>query len=154
MEVNGITLLLVEDDDVDAEAIQRAFRQQRIANPFVLARDGVEALAMMRDPAALKYPYVVLLDINLPRMNGLELLEAVRDDPALARTIVFVLTTSDRDEDKVAAYDHHVAGYILKSRAGADFLEVVQMLKVYWRLVEFPPATGLPATGLPALQQP
>ena len=122
MEVNGITLLLVEDDDVDAEAIQRAFRQQRIANPFVLARDGVEALAMMRDPAALKYPYVVLLDINLPRMNGLELLEAVRDDPALARTIVFVLTTSDRDEDKVAAYDHHVAGYILKSRAGADFL--------------------------------
>lgn len=154
MEVNGITLLLVEDDDVDAEAIQRAFRQQRIANPFVVARDGVEALAMMRAPAAVPYPYIVLLDINLPRMNGLEFLEAIRTDPALARTIVFVLTTSDRDEDKIAAYSHHVAGYILKSRAGEDFLEVVQLLKVYWRLVEFPPAMDLPAPGLPASAQP
>ena len=138
--MDGITLLLVEDDDVDAEAIQRAFRQQRIASPFVLARDGVEALAMMRDRAALPYPYIVLLDINLPRMNGFEFLEALRDDPDLGPAIVFVLTTSDRDEDKIAAYRHHVAGYILKSRAGVDFLEVVQMLKVYWRLVEFPPA--------------
>lgn len=139
MDVDGITLLLVEDDDVDAEAIQRAFRQQRIASPFVLARDGVEALAMMRDRATLPYPYIVLLDINLPRMNGLEFLEALRDDPDLGRAIVFVLTTSDRAEDKIAAYSHHVAGYILKSRAGEDFLEVVQMLTVYWRLVEFPP---------------
>ena len=150
MEVNGVTLLLVEDDHVDAEAIQRAFRQYRIANPFVVVRDGVEALAALRrEPGApgLPEPYVVLLDINMPRMNGIEFLEALRADPRLSRTIVFVLTTSDREEDKVAAYEHHVAGYILKSRAGEDFLEVVKLLKVYWRLVEFPPTAG---DGAPA----
>ena len=141
MEVHGVTLLLVEDDAVDAEAIRRAFRQHRIANPFVVVRDGVEALAALRgeDGLEVEHPYVVLLDINMPRMNGLEFLEALRADPALHRTVVFVLTTSDRDEDKVAAYEHHVAGYILKSRAGEDFLEVVRLLKVYWRLVELPP---------------
>ena len=143
MEVHGVTLLLVEDDLVDAEAIQRAFRQHRIANPFVVVRDGVEALAALRgEPGApeVPNPRVVLLDINMPRMNGIEFLEALRADPALARTVVFVLTTSDRSEDKVAAYDNHVAGYILKSRAGADFLEVTRLLKTYWRLVELPPA--------------
>jgi CheY-like chemotaxis protein len=142
MEVNGVTLLLVEDDLVDAEAIQRAFRQQRIANPFVVVPDGVAALAALRgEPGApeVPHPYVVLLDLNMPRMNGIEFLEALRADPALARTVVFVLTTSDREEDKVAAYDHHVAGYILKSRAGEDFLEVIKLLRVYWRLIEFPP---------------
>ena len=141
MQVNGVTLLLVEDDLVDAEAIQRAFRQQRIANPFVIALDGVEALAALRGegPVQVPHPYVVLLDINMPRMNGIEFLEALRADPALKRTVVFVLTTSDREEDKIAAYDNHVAGYILKSRAGEDFLEVIKLLRVYWRLVEFPP---------------
>lgn len=145
MEVSGVTLLLVEDDHVDAEAIQRAFRQHRIANPFVVVRDGVEALAALRGEAGapeVPHPHVVLLDINMPRMNGIEFLEALRADPALQRTVVFVLTTSDREEDKVAAYDNHVAGYILKSRAGEDFLEVVKLLKVYWRLIEFPPDVG------------
>ena len=142
MEVNGVTLLLVEDDIVDAEAIQRAFRQQRIANPFVVVRDGLEALRTLRGETdiVVPHPLVVLLDINLPRMNGIEFLESLRGDPALSRTVVFVLSTSDREEDKVAAYDHHVAGYILKSRAGEDFLDVIKLLKVYWRLVEFPPA--------------
>ena len=90
---------------------------------------------------------MVLLDINMPRMNGIEFLEALRADPKLSRTIVFVLTTSDREEDKVAAYEHHVAGYILKSRAGEDFLEVIKLLRVYWRLVEFPPTAGDGAGG-------
>ena len=144
MEVNGVTLLLVEDDLVDAEAIQRAFRQHRIANPFVVVPDGVEALRALRGESEVRvpHPYVVLLDINMPRMNGLEFLAELRADPALSRTIVFVLTTSDREEDKVAAYDQHVAGYILKSRVGEDFLEVVKLLRVYWRLVEFPPEGG------------
>ena len=135
MEVNSVTLLLVEDDAIDAEAIQRAFRQHRIANPFVVVRDGVEALAALRGESEVEvpHPYVVLLDVNMPRMNGIEFLDAIRADPALSRTIVFVLTTSDREEDKVAAYEHNVAGYILKSRAGEDFLEVVKLLRVYWR---------------------
>ena len=99
MDVNGVTLLLVEDDAVDAEAIQRAFRQQRIANPFVVVRDGVEALAALRGERGplVPHPFLVLLDVNMPRMNGIEFLEALRADPVLSRTVVFVLTTSDRD---------------------------------------------------------
>jgi CheY-like chemotaxis protein len=142
MEVNGVTLLLVEDDLVDAEAIQRAFRKQKIANPFVVVPDGVEALRALREePGApeVPRPYIILLDINMPRMSGLEFLRALRTDPALHRSIVFVLTTSDRDEDKLEAYGNHVAGYIVKSRAGEDFLRVIQMLRAYWRIVEFPP---------------
>lgn len=142
MEVNGVHLLLIEDDQVDAEAIQRALRQQRIANPFIVVPDGVEALKALRgedgyDP--VPRPYLILLDLNMPRMNGIEFLQAIRQDPELQRSIVFVLTTSDREEDKLAAYEEHVAGYILKSRAGEDFLEVVKLLRTYWRIVEFPP---------------
>ena len=142
MEVNGVHLLLVEDDQVDAEGIQRAFRQQRIANPFIVVRDGVEALQVLRgeggsDP--VPRPYLILLDLNMPRMNGIEFLQALREDPELRRSIVFVLTTSDREEDKLAAYEEHVAGYILKSRAGEDFLEVIKLLRTYWRIIEFPP---------------
>ncbi len=142
MEVNGVTLLLIEDDHVDAEAIQRAFRREMIANPFVVVRDGVEALAALRgEPGApvVPRPLIVLLDINMPRMNGIEFLRALRADPVLRRTIVFVLTTSERDEDKMEAYNGNVAGYIIKNRAGEDFLRVIQLLRAFWRIVEFPP---------------
>lgn len=142
VEVNGVTLLLIEDDTVDAEAIQRAFRAQRIANPFVVVPDGVEALKALRGAEGYEpvpRPYLILLDLNMPRMSGIEFLEAIRRDPELHRSIVFVLTTSNREEDKLAAYEKHVAGYILKSRAGEDFLEVTKMLRSYWRIIEFPP---------------
>ncbi|HEX8385349.1 MAG TPA: response regulator [Rubricoccaceae bacterium] len=147
MEVNGVTLLLIEDDHVDAEAILRAFRREKIANPFVVVRDGVDALAALRgEPGAppVPRPLIVLLDINMPRMNGLEFLRALRADPALRRTIVFVLTTSDREEDKMEAYNGNVAGYIVKNRAGEDFLRVVQLLRAFWRIVEFPPDEAPP----------
>ena len=142
MEVNGVTLVLIEDDQVDAEAIQRAFRKQKIANPFIVFQDGVEALEALRGApgvAEVPRPYIILLDINMPRMNGLEFLRTLRDDPHLGRSIVFVLTTSERDEDKLEAYGNHVAGYVVKSRAGEDFLKVIQMLRAYWRIIEFPP---------------
>lgn len=142
MEINGVTLVLVEDDLVDAEAIQRAFRNQKIANPFIVFSDAVEALKALRgEPGApeVPKPYILLLDINMPRMNGLEFLRTLRTDPELRRSIVFVLTTSERDEDKLEAYGNHVAGYIVKNRAGEDFLKVIQMLRAYWRIIEFPP---------------
>ena len=83
-------------------------------------------------------PYIILLDLNMPRMGGLEFLKEVRADPGLSDSVVFVLTTSDDDADRCQAYRQHIAGYCVKSRVGADFLELTGLLKAYWRVVELP----------------
>ena len=142
MTNNTVALLLVEDDDVAAEAVERAFRKAKIANPIVRARDGVEALAMLHDksvPPTVSRPHLILLDLKMPRMNGLTFLQELRNDPELKQTIVFVLTTSDSEKDRDDAYKYLIAGYIVKSRAGQDFMELIQLLDLYWRVVEFPP---------------
>lgn len=141
MPGHNIHILLVEDDEIDAEVIMRGFYAQRIANPFTLVSDGIEALGVLRGANGfprLPRPYMILLDINMPRMNGLEFLEVLRADPELAQSVVFVLTTSNRDEDMMAAYKHQIAGYLLKSRAGKDFVDLITLLDSYWRIVEFP----------------
>ncbi|MBX3180167.1 MAG: response regulator [Candidatus Hydrogenedentes bacterium] len=137
-----VHLLLVEDDDIDAMAVKRALREYRVANPLTLARDGLEALEFLRGNGkrkAIPRPNLVLLDINMPRMNGLEFLQALRDDPDLSDTVVFVLTTSSREEDVTAAYRKNIAGYMTKQNAGKDFLSLFNMLSEYWRIVIFPP---------------
>lgn len=142
MNAKVVTVLLVEDDDVDVMAIQRAFRDRRLLNPIVVAKDGIEALAVLRgEPgaASLPRPYVMLIDLRLPRMDGLELLDTIRADAHLRDTIVFVLTTSQHDEDIAAAYRKQVAGYILKSNAGADFMKLIDLLDAYWKVVELAP---------------
>jgi DNA-binding NarL/FixJ family response regulator len=83
-------------------------------------------------------PYFLLVDLNMPRMNGIQLVKALRDDANLHQSIVFILTTSKREEDKVAAYDLNVAGYIVKATAGQDFLNLVSLVDCYWRIVELP----------------
>ncbi len=133
-----VTILLVEDDDVDAMAVERALKKLKILNPIVRARNGREGLALLRSADAVRRPYIVLLDINMPQMNGLEMLAALRADSQLSSAVVFVLTTSKSDEDKVAAYKQHVAGYIVKSQVGDGFLRVMEMLDHYWRVVELP----------------
>ena len=136
-----VTLLLVDDDDGDARSVQRAFASSRIANPIVRAIDGVDALDILRGhngKTKLTPPYLLLVDLNMPRMNGIELVEALRQDHDLHSCIVFVLTTSGRDEDKVAAYDLNVAGYIVKEHAGKDFQRLIDMMQCYWRVVELP----------------
>lgn len=140
MRAQGATILLVEDDDVDAEAVERAFRKAKIANPIVRAVDGVDALARLRDEgeAAVSRPFIILLDLNLPRLGGLAFLEQLRADPRLEDSIVFVLTTSSADRDKAAAYARNIAGYIVKSKAGEDFVSLIGMLDAYWRVVELP----------------
>jgi CheY-like chemotaxis protein len=135
-------ILLVEDDDVDAEVVVRAFRRQDLRNPFTIVPNGVEALHALRGEEGyerLPRPLFILLDINMPRMNGLEFLHTIRRDPELKRSIVFVLTTSNNDEDKLAAYDEHIAGYLLKENAGEDFKNVIRLLNTYRDTVEFPP---------------
>ena len=141
MDGQEFNILLVEDDDVDVRAIQRAFTKSNISNQIYVANDGIEALDMLRGTPggeAVPAPHIILLDLNMPRMGGLEFLEELRKDQELSDSIVFVLATSDDDRDKVAAYSHHVAGYLLKTRAGTDFLNVVQMLEKFRISVQFP----------------
>ena len=136
-----VSILLIEDDDGDAKALERAFKKAKIVNPIQRAVDGIEALEILRGDnghTPLPPPYLLLVDINMPRMNGLDFVKALRDDPVLFSTIVFVLTTSKRDEDKVAAYHLNVAGYIVKETAGRDFLNLTELLDCYWRIVELP----------------
>lgn len=139
MTTATVNVLLVEDNEIDREAVQRAFARHHIANPLRTAADGIEALEILRGSERerpLARPYLILLDINLPRMNGLELLRQLRADDKLHSSVVFVLTTSRSDEDKLASYRFNVAGYLVKS--GAGFGGLVEMLDHYWRVNEFP----------------
>jgi CheY-like chemotaxis protein len=136
-----IHILLVEDDDGDAKAMDRAFMRAKIANPMRRAIDGVEALEILRGENGkekLAHPFLLLIDLNMPRLNGIQLLEALRGDPALRRAVAFVLTTSKREEDKIAAYDFNVAGYIHKQTADEDIKNLVNLIDCYWRIVEMP----------------
>lgn len=132
------SMLLVDDDDVDAMGINRALKKLGIGNPVVRAHDGQEALTMLRTPGLVHRPYLIILDINMPRMNGLEMLAELRKDPLLTRAVVFVLTTSKSDEDKMAAYAQHIAGYIVKTQVGDGFSGIINMLDHYWRIVDMP----------------
>jgi len=137
----SINILLAEDDEVDVMAVKRAFRELRIANPLTVAKDGIEALEMLRSTNGcppIPRPLIILLDLNMPRMGGLEFLSELRKDPKLHRCIVFVMTTSADEQDRVRAYDKNVAGYVLKHSPGHSFLEAISMLEHYWRVVELP----------------
>jgi CheY-like chemotaxis protein len=138
MDDRLINILLVEDDVVDVKNVERALRKNNVANPLFVASNGVDALEMLRKGTVPGPRRLVLLDLNMPKMNGIEFLRELRGDPALAHITVVVLTTSNDDRDKVAAYDHHVAGYLLKPVTFANFVEVMATLNKYWSLVELP----------------
>ena len=136
-----VNLLLVEDDEVDVQGLKRAFAKSRIANPITVARDGIEALEVLRGENGqekLPKPHLILLDLNMPRMNGIEFLEAIRADEELKGSVVFMITTSKADEDKARASGHNVASYIVKQDPANTFMEAVSLLEHYWRIVEFP----------------
>ena len=118
MVTQVLNILLVDDDEIDVAAVQRALARQRIEYRLFHAHDGVEALEMLRETGAaapLSRPAVVLLDLNMPRMNGFEFLAAIDDDARLGGLPVFVLTTSRDERDLLRAYEHRIAGYIVKS---------------------------------------
>ena len=138
---NDISLLGVEDDDLDAMAISRAFNKVKLANPLYRAKDGIEALEMLRGENGqqkIQKPFMLLLDLNLPRMDGHEFLHTIRKDSYLHDSIVFVLTTSSADKDKVDAYDKNVAGYIVKSNIENSIIEIIELLNCYWKTVSLP----------------
>lgn len=134
-----LNILLVEDDKVDVMNVKRAFRQNNINNPLFIASNGVEALGMLKEnyPVVPK-PRIILLDINMPKMNGIEFLKTIRDNDELKNTSVFILTTSNDDRDKIEAHNLKVAGYILKPISYEKFLHTVATLQSYWQLIEIP----------------
>jgi CheY-like chemotaxis protein len=140
-ELRPVNILLVEDDEVDARAFRRAIEAERVGNPVVRAKDGAEAWEILKGrhgDVPLSRPYIVITDINMPRMSGIELVRRLRDDPATRDSIVFVLTTSNDDRDKFEAFNLNVAGYMLKADMGAGFMAAVQLIDNYWRVVELP----------------
>lgn len=135
-----INILLVEDDDGDAKAVLRAFSRAKIASQIHRVVDGISALEFLRDSERMKSisPLIVLVDINMPRMSGHEMVSRIREDSALHQHVIFMLTTSKSHDDRATAYNNNVAGYIVKEKAGQGFLNLVNTLNAYWRLVELP----------------
>lgn len=136
-----VKILLVEDDDIDARAVERGLRKLKIANPVIRAKNGLEALNILRGKDTqntISKPYLILLDLNMPIMNGLDFLQKIREDVDLIDSVVFVLTTSQAETDRVAAYKENIAGYIVKSNVRDGFTDVIKMLDHYWRVVLLP----------------
>lgn len=149
MSGKPVSVLLVEDDEVDIEAMRRAFALAGVDRPITVARDGLEALAVLRgeapgDGPPLAWPVLVVLDLNMPRMKGTEFLAELRSDPALRRLPVFVLTTSDDERDKAEAYGHNPAGYLVKPHDTRRMVEVARFLDDFCNLVEPLPAGAAP----------
>ncbi|HOW73206.1 MAG TPA: response regulator [Phycisphaerae bacterium] len=130
-------ILLVEDDEVDQMTIQRALKEIHVTNRLDIVRNGEEALAFLRDPAQDR-PGIILLDLNMPRMNGVEFLRAVKADTALRGIPVIVLTSSREEQDRVESFNLSVAGYMVKPVDYRQFVEVVRTIDLYWTLSELP----------------
>jgi CheY-like chemotaxis protein len=133
-----LNILLVEDDEVDVMNVRRAFKKNNICNPLWVAGNGLDALEVLRGSEMPNDRRLILLDLNMPRMNGIEFLRELREDPELRLTPVVVLTTSDDERDRVDAYNLNVAGYILKPVTLTNFVEAMATLNKYWSLVEMP----------------
>ena len=140
MDMNDklINILLVEDDEVDIMNVQRAFKKNKINNPLYIARNGVEALEMLRSNQISPLPRIILMDINMPKMGGIETLQNIRKDPTLKSISVFIMTTSNEDSDKINAFNLNVAGYIIKPIFFENFVSAVATLNSYWQICEQP----------------
>jgi CheY-like chemotaxis protein len=141
MEDKKLNILLVEDDEVDVMNVQRAFKKNNIRNPLFCASNGLEALEMLRgkDGKPSVIPdgrRLILLDLNMPKMGGIEFLQQLRADPALSTIPVVILTTSNQDCDRMDAYKLNVAGYILKPVTFGNFVEMMDALNRYWTFSE------------------
>jgi len=135
-----IHIMLVEDDEIDVMNVKRAFIKNNVKNPLTVVGDGLEALELLRSLKATRQivPKVILLDLNMPRMGGIEFLKELRKDNELKDISVFVMTTSSEESDIVEAYRLNIAGYIVKPLSIESFISAVSTLNSYWMLCEFP----------------
>lgn len=156
---NGQNILLVEDNEDDALLTCLAFKQANINNPIIHARDGVEALDYLfargnhAGRNADDLPAVVLLDLNMPRMDGIDVLKAIRNTPSSRHLPVVILTSSNEDQDRLAAYDHYANSYVRKPVDYDNFVTAARELGLYWLVLNRPPPrmtseTAPAATGL------
>lgn len=136
MKSSNQPILLVEDDQVDVLTTRRALRELHVTNPLVVCENGEEGLAYLR--GAADPPCIVLLDLNMPVMNGIEFLENVKSDERLRRIPTVVLTTSEEQEDKVRTFDLGIAGYMAKTVDYRRFVDVMRSIDLYWTMSELP----------------
>jgi two-component system, response regulator len=143
--MNDRIFLLVEDDERDQELTLRALERSNIFNPVVIARDGVEALDYLFARGAhagrdvLDLPAIVLLDLKLPKLDGIDVLRQIRADPRTALLPVVILTSSNEEQDRAASYGHGANSYVRKPVEFAEFADAVARLGLYWMLVNEPP---------------
>lgn len=130
-------VLLVEDDTIDAMTVRRAFRDLKVTNPLIHTVNGEEALAYLREDAKDR-PCLILLDLNMPKMNGIEFLTVAKADSVLKKIPVVVLTTSSEERDVVESFRLSVAGYIIKPVDYRNFVEAIRTINMYWTLSEMP----------------
>lgn len=135
MKLSNKSILLVEDDQVDVMTVKRALKEIHVTNPVVNQENGEEALKYLRDTGNEK-PCIILLDLNMPIMNGIEFLQIAKQDAQLRRIPVVVLTTSEEQQDKVNSFDLGVAGYMAKPVDYRQFVEVMRTIDAYWTISE------------------
>ncbi|MEN6452296.1 MAG: response regulator [Thermoguttaceae bacterium] len=138
MNVRPIELLLVEDSEPDVRLTIEALREAKVKNRLSVVEDGVEAMEFLRQQnghADAPRPDLILLDLNLPRMDGREVLREIKADPSLRRIPVVILTTSRSEEDVLRAYDLHANCYITKPVDFTRFMEVVKSIEDFWLTV-------------------
>lgn len=140
---NVVSILMVEDDELDIQSFKICLKKERILNPFFSVKNGEDALTVLRGQhpeIAISKPYLVVMDINMPRMNGIECLTEIRKDDDLKDTVVFFMTTSEDEKDVYEAYNLNIAGYMVKSNLGDNFLRSVHMLDKYFHAIIMPEA--------------
>ena len=138
MDDRVINILLVEDDEVDVMTVKRAFAKNNISNPLFVASNGIEALELLRKENVPARRRLILLDVNMPKMNGIEFLRELRADPNLQQSSVVMMTTSNEERDRIEAFKLNVAGYLLKPVTFQQFAEVMSTINKYWALMEMP----------------
>ena len=135
--LNKRPILLVEDDWVDAMTVRRALKEISVTNPLNVVYNGEQAITFLQENQNEK-PFIILLDLNMPRLNGIEFLKELKQNDEFKRIPVIVLTTSTEEQDKVDSYDFGASGYIRKPLDYKKFVETLRTVLAYWSLNEFP----------------